>query len=245
MQVWTISDVGISRKNNPNEDTFILEKMEDGCLLAVVCDGMGGANAGEIASGLASKTFMGFLSEKYSGWNENQLKKNMREAVSRANKAVFDASVGESGLSGMGTTIVAAFINEEGEAVLANVGDSRAYLVGEEGLCQLTHDHSLVNEMILRGEISKLEAHRHPSRNLITRAVGVEPEVKCDIYTHKAKKGDFILLCSDGLSDQVSEPEIYYEIYESGHPELACQSLVELANSRGGSDNITMILIAI
>lgn len=245
MQVWKISDVGISRKNNPNEDTYFYEKTDDGCLLAAVCDGMGGANAGEIASSLASNAFKASFLERYDGWGEEKLRKNMKEAVSKANKAVFDASGKESGLSGMGTTIVAAFIHEDGRAVLANVGDSRAYLVSEEGLTQLTRDHSLVNEMIMRGEISKLEAHRHPSRNLITRAVGVEPEVKCDTYVHTVKKGDFILLCSDGLSDQVSEPEIYYEIYESGHPELACQSLVDVANSRGGSDNITMILVAI
>lgn len=245
MQVWKISDVGISRRNNPNEDTYLLEETADGCLLAAVCDGMGGANAGEIASGLASKAFRETFLEDLGGWNEEKLKKRMKDAVSKANKDVFDASAGDSGLAGMGTTIVAAFVNGEGQAVLANVGDSRAYLASEEGLVQLTQDHSLVNEMIIRGEISKLEAHRHPSRNLITRAVGVEPEVKCDTYSCAAKKGDFILLCSDGLSDQVSEPEIYYEIYESGHPELACQSLVDVANSRGGSDNITMILIAI
>lgn len=122
--------------------------------------------------------------------------------------------------------------------------DSRAYHITEDGIFKITEDHSLVSELVKSGQLSSMEARRHPSRNLITRALGVEPEVECDIYCCDVKKGEFILLCSDGLHDQVSEPEIYYEVYETGKPQSACENLVKTANQRGGSDNVTIVLIA-
>lgn len=245
MEVWKISDVGISRQGNPNEDTCFVETLGDGAVLAVVCDGMGGANAGEVASGMAAGAFRETFLDGYKKWSRDGAKKRMIASVKSANDKVFDAAIKDDTLTGMGTTVVAAAVSDDGEAVLANVGDSRAYILTEDGIKQVTTDHSLVNEMIMRGEITKAEAHRHPSRNLITRAIGVEPEVKCDCYYIKVDRGDYLLLCSDGLNDQVSEPEIYYEVYESGHPETACRSLVEVANARGGSDNVTIILIAV
>ncbi len=245
MQTWTITDVGVSRQNSPNEDSLLLETMTDGSLLAAVCDGMGGANAGEVASSMAAEAFRTVYSSKFSRWDQKDARRRLASAVDEANRRVFDAALEQPKLKGMGTTVVAAAIRDDGKAVICNVGDSRAYHLTEYGISQITSDHSLVNEMLLRGEITKGEAHRHPSRNLITRAIGVDPEVQCDTYYCTIRKGEYILLCSDGLHDQVSEPEIYYEVFESGHPEEACANLVQVANNRGGRDNISIILIAV
>ena len=245
MKAWKISDVGISRKGKPNEDICLLEDIGQGCMLGVVCDGMGGENAGEVASEMAATAFRQAFLRDYDRWSASHVEKCLKTAIKEANDRVFQAAVNDTSFSGMGTTIVAAVIGGDGEAVLANVGDSRAYYINEEGISQITTDHSLVNELIIRGEISRIEAQRHPKRNLITRAIGADPRVRCDTYVKKIRRGDYILLCSDGLNDQVSGPEIYYEVYESGKPEQACENLVAIANSRGGSDNITIILIEI
>lgn len=242
MEVWGITDVGIVRSGSPNEDAYMIKHLEEDTLLAVVCDGMGGANAGEVASAIAIDVFKKYF-ESAGSECASKGKEHLTKVICDANQAVFEASLKDDELTGMGTTVVAA-ICQENIAVLANVGDSRGYHITEDGISHITTDHSLVSEMLRKGEISQIDAHRHPSRNLITRALGVEPEVLCDTYLCPVKKGEYILLCSDGLNDQVSEPEIYYEVFESGHPEKAGENLVAVANSRGGSDNITIILIA-
>lgn len=243
MRVWKITDVGMARKDSKNEDILRVEMIDDNHLLAVVCDGMGGANAGEVASEIAINTFWKVYSESYAESGDAFSESNMLRAIERANDDVFMSALENAGMKGMGTTLVAVLCDEH-NALLANVGDSRAYLINEDGINNITVDHSVVSEMVKRGEITRMEAQRHPSRNLITRALGVEPEVKGDTYRTAVKEGDFILLCSDGLNDQVSEPEIYYEVYESGEPQNACANLVKVANDRGGTDNITIILIA-
>ena len=242
METWTISDVGIVRRGSVNEDICKVKKYDEHSLLAAVCDGMGGANAGEIASEMAINTFMSHF-EEFFDLRESKLEQAVKNAVHDANSAVYDASQKSEGLLGMGTTLVAALCSEN-RAMIANVGDSRAYHITEDGIFKITEDHSLVSELVKSGQLSSMEARRHPSRNLITRALGVEPEVECDIYCCDVKKGEFILLCSDGLHDQVSEPEIYYEVYETGKPQSACENLVKTANQRGGSDNVTIVLIA-
>ncbi len=244
MQVWSISDVGIVRKGSPNEDTYMVEHLDENVLLAAVYDGMGGANAGEVASAMASETFRAAFTARYKkGMADEKVQDALLAAAKEANHEVFEAATRDEQLLGMGTTVVAAYCDDR-HAVVANIGDSRCYLVAEEGLKRITNDHSLVAEMIRRGEISPLEGQRHPSRNLITRALGVEPNVKCDIFVTPVKAGEFLLLCSDGLHDQVSEPEIYYEIFEAGKPADACANLAALANARGGSDNTTIVLIS-
>lgn len=244
MQVWSVSDVGIVRRGSPNEDTYLIEHLDEHTILAVVCDGMGGANAGEVASAMATNTFCTvFAAQHKKNMSDEKLQQALVAGAAEANRQVFEAAARDSALLGMGTTLVAAYCDGH-HAVVANVGDSRCYLVTEEGLKRITHDHSLVAEMIRRGEISPLEGQRHPSRNLITRALGVEPNVRCDTFVTPVKAGEFILLCSDGLHDQVSEPEIYYEIYETGKPAEACANLAALANARGGSDNTTIVLIS-
>jgi protein phosphatase len=142
----------------------------------------------------------------------------------------------------MGTTLVCLLIDGD-SACVGNVGDSRAYLIDESGIRQITADHSLVSEMVARGELSAVEAQRHPSRNVITRALGVDSSVVCDIFPLSPQPGQFVLLCSDGLTGEVSEPEIYYEVFGTQRPEFACQSLVDIANARGGRDNITVVLV--
>lgn len=244
MKVWTMTDVGIVRQGAPNEDACLVTELDTDVVLAAVCDGMGGANAGEVASAMAIEAYeQAFLNGYQKNASDSALEACIVNAVKAANTCVSEAAVKDKDLLGMGTTIVTAYCSS-GRAVIGNVGDSRAYHVAEDGLRRVTTDHSLVSEMIRRGEISPLEAQRHPSRNLITRALGVEPTVRCDTFVCPVQEGEFLLLCSDGLHDQVSEPEIYYEIYESGHPEEACANLIRLANARGGRDNITIVLIA-
>ncbi|MBQ5814013.1 MAG: Stp1/IreP family PP2C-type Ser/Thr phosphatase [Clostridia bacterium] len=242
MKIWNVTDVGVVRKGSPNEDTYMSETFEDGSIIAAVFDGMGGANAGEVASNMASGCFRRNFTEQYLK-GERDIAGIMISCTKKANAEVFEASSYERDLVGMGTTLVAAYCKEN-TAILANVGDSRAYLITDAGIRCITNDHSLVSEMVRMGELSQIEARKHPSRNIITRAIGVDPVVKCDTYECPVKEGEYILLCSDGLSDQVSDPEIYYEVYESGHPEEACENLVKVANSRGGSDNVTIVLIS-
>ena len=244
MQVWSISDVGIVRKESPNEDTYLVEHLDENAVLIAVCDGMGGANAGEVASSMAANALRTTFTARYKkNMSDEKVTQALLSAVGEANRVVFETAAKNSELLGMGTTVVAAYCDKK-HAVVANVGDSRCYLATEEGLKRITNDHSLVAEMIRRGEISPLEGQRHPSRNLITRALGVESAVKCDTFTTPVKTGEFLLLCSDGLHDQVCEPEIYYEIFEAGKPAEACANLAALANSRGGTDNTTLVLIS-
>ena len=239
MKAWGTSHVGMVRKHN--EDAFLINLSADGKSGSfVVCDGMGGAKAGEVASVMAADIFArNFDPEKVWKQPEEQVK----EVMKQANAGVWEKAHEDSALEGMGTTMVCA-VAQDGNVVIGNVGDSRAYLVDDEGMHQITRDHSLVGEMIARGELTSYEAQRHPSRNVITRAIGADRELRCDTFTVHPKEGQYLLLCSDGLTGEVSEPEMYYEVYQSGTPEKACQTLVEIANSRGGSDNITVVLVS-
>ena len=142
----------------------------------------------------------------------------------------------------MGTTAVAAVVLGETVAVL-NVGDSRCYFVDDQTIDQITRDHSLVNDLVLRGELTPEEARHHPSKNLITRALGVEEMVKPDIYMLQRKAGGYLLLCSDGLSNTVTDPEIQYEVIHGGEPEDCCQRLFDIALTRGAPDNVTVVLV--
>lgn len=239
MKAWGISHVGMARKLN--EDSFHI------CMSAdqqnghfIVCDGMGGAKAGDVASRLATDTFAG----QFDPATEYQkLEERVKSAIQNANTRVWEMSHTDPSLSGMGTTMVCAVV-QNGSAVVGNVGDSRAYLIDDEGIHQITKDHSLVGDMLARGELTPYEAQRHPSRNVITRAIGADRKILCDLFTLQPKPGQYLLMCSDGLTGEVSEPEIYYEVYQSEAPEKACQTLVNIANLRGGHDNITVVLVS-
>ena len=242
MRAWGLTDVGVVRE--VNQDTFRMEyDAETGRGLFLVCDGMGGAAAGEVASGLAADAFVQSMDNCWKArFDSTDFKNRLLEGYTQANEVVYDASRANPDYAGMGTTMVAAICGD-GQVLVGNVGDSRAYFLDETGMRQITEDHSLVTELMKRGDLTPYQASRHPSRNVITRAMGADATVQCDTFAETVKPGNYLLLCSDGLIREVTEPEIYYEVFQAEHPETACARLLEMAKSRGGRDNITVVLI--
>ncbi len=242
MKVWSCTDKGPRRSQN-QDACHCLVNGEEGWGLAVVCDGMGGAKSGNVASSLAVHVFSQIVSDGLGDENSpKQMGELMRVGAVSANDAVFEMSLSSTEFTGMGTTLVAAAASEKGLAVL-NIGDSRAYHISESGIRQITRDHSLVEELIDRGKLSREEAGSYPGRNLITRAVGTADKVEADVYYSKWKNGDYILLCSDGLTGIVSDQEILFEILHGGDSETCCQRLVRIAVSRDAPDNVTAVLL--
>lgn len=237
MQVWGVTHRGAVR--HQNQDAFAAKHMEDGRIIALVCDGMGGARAGNVASTMAVDLFM---QEFFLDGNDHKEEEWMQRAASRANHEIFQRSIQDSDCTGMGTTIVAALAGE-GEAVLLNEGDSRAYHVNQNGIVQITRDHSLVEELVERGELTREEARNYPRKNLITRALGAEPLLRADCFRQPLAEGDFLLLCSDGLSNMLDEQELLYEVIHGGEVETCCQRLLDIALDRGATDNVTAVLI--
>lgn len=244
MEVWGLTDPGCIRTQN--QDFYAIWQFEDpDCLLAILCDGMGGAKSGNVASSLAADVFLGEIQRNMRpGLRIEDFKGLMSDALALANQAVYEHSFLSNDFAGMGTTLVAALVME-GTAIVANVGDSRAYLVKDTGIRQITVDHSVVEMMVRRGEISPEEAQHHPVKNLITRAVGTEPRVLCDIFTLPVEKGNCILLCSDGLSNVVSDQEILFEIVHGLERSACCGHLLEIAKNRGAPDNVTTVIISV
>ena len=237
MQVWGITDRGAVRQQN--QDAYAAQVLEDGRAIALVCDGMGGARAGNVASTIAVERFMEeFLKPGQSGAVEER----MGHAASAANHAVFDRSVHDEACTGMGTTLVAALAGPA-EAVILNEGDSRAYHINAEGIVLVTRDHSLVEDLVERGELTREQARIHPHKNLITRALGAEPMLMADCFRQPLAEGDYLLLCSDGLSNVVNEQEMLYEVIHGGEDFQCCQRLLDIALSRGAPDNVTVVLV--
>lgn len=225
------SDVGRVRK--ANEDSYFVRPP-----LFVVADGMGGAQAGEVASGLAVDAFKQPLDVALPP------ERRMREAVQRANLAIFEKSQSGDEFQGMGTTITALLLGDS-ELTIAHVGDSRAYRLRGGELTRLTRDHSLVGEMVRRGAITEAEAEVHPQRSILTRALGPEDEVEIDTLSHGVRGGDVYLICSDGLTGMVAEAAIAEEM-GSGEPmERIADNLIRRANQNGGVDNITVVAFRI
>ncbi len=232
------TDIGAVRECN--EDSFQCGVFQDGSTWAVVCDGMGGASGGQVASSICTETVAAALSKGYrKGATVKSLGNLLSSAITAANIKVFEKSNQEYELKGMGTTVVAVVI-KNGIAVIAHVGDSRAYLVGDS-VTQLTKDHSLVEFMVETGKITKEEAKTHPDRNVITRAVGIENFVDTDIDIFDIKKNENILICTDGLSGSVEETEILNVINTDA--ETASDKLIDLALKNGSRDNITAVVI--
>lgn len=237
MQVWGVTHQGVVRQQN--QDAFDAQRLDDGRVIALVCDGMGGARAGNVASSMAVELFMkGFLAQDDTESAEGR----MRQAAAEANRQVFHRATTDQECMGMGTTLVAAFV-APGEAAVLNEGDSRAYYVTEDGISLITRDHSFVEDMVARGELTRDEARNHPHKNLITRALGAEPVLMADCFHKQLEEGSFLLLCSDGLSNVVSEQEMLYEVIHGGENEGCCQRLLEIALRRGAPDNVTAVLI--
>lgn len=243
MQSWGLSDQGCVRKQN--QDAYHIEKLDRNSLLCVVCDGMGGAKSGNIASTLAVDVFVQEVRRSWvSGMASDQLEQMLRSAVKLANFTVFDQAQQFEEFDGMGTTLVAVLVRG-GRATVINVGDSRAYKVDGDGIRQITRDHSLVQMMVDRGELTPELARTYPGKNFITRAIGTEPLVESDIFHLDVKKGDYLLLCSDGLSNTVDEQEMLFEIVHGVKKQHCCQRLLDIAKNRGAPDNVTSILIMI
>ncbi len=237
VQIWGITDRGAVREQN--QDAYAARLLEDGAALAVVCDGMGGAKAGNIASGMAVDLFLStFLrSEKEAGVPER-----MTAAAERANREIFERASTDRDCLGMGTTLVAAWADAS-QAILLNEGDSRAYHITPDGIVRVTRDHSLVQDLVERGEITPEQARTHPQKNLITRALGSEPDLRTDEFDLTWSEGDFLLLCSDGLSNLVTDQELLYEVIHGGAPETCCRRLLDIALRRGAPDNVTAVLL--
>ena len=214
-------------------------------MLCIVCDGMGGAKSGNIASTLAVDVF---VEEVRRNWKpsiaQHTLEQILRSAVKLANFTVYDQAQQFEEFDGMGTTLVAALIQGR-RVTVVNVGDSRAYKVDSDGIRQITRDHSLVQMMVDRGELSPEVARTYPGKNFITRAIGTETMVECDLYYLDVKKGDCLLLCSDGLSNMMDEQEILFEIAHGVKKQHCCQRLLNIAKNRGAPDNVTSVLIMI
>ena len=243
MQHWGLTDPGCVRPQN--QDAYHIETLDRNSVLAVVCDGMGGAKSGNVASTLAIDVF---VQEVKRSWNASMdweaADQMLRSAVKLSNFTVFDQAMQFEEFTGMGTTLVAALIRGR-EVSVVNVGDSRAYGCGRDGIKQLTTDHSLVQMMVDRGELTPEMARTYPGKNYITRAIGTEPVVDCDLFHHKVDRGDYMLLCSDGLSNMMDAQEILFEVVHGFNKQLCCQRLTDIAKNRGGPDNITSILISI
>lgn len=229
------TDVG--RRRTVNEDCFALAS---GAGLYLVADGMGGHTAGQLASRLATGGTVQAL-RRVAG-AEASLTEKLRYCVASANREVFDTAQRKPELKGMGTTLV-ALLAGHGRIALAHVGDSRAYLIRAGRIRQLTDDHSLVAELVRRREISEVAARGHPHRHVLTRALGVRRAVEADLAELTPATGDVVVLCSDGLTGHVEDAEIARCVSADDDLESVCQRLVDLANDRGGEDNITVALV--
>ena len=221
------SDLG--RQRQGNEDNYFVRAP-----LFVVADGMGGAQAGEVASEMAVESFDG-------GLPDGAPADGLVSVIEEANRRIHDRSRAESQRAGMGTTVTAAYVGER-EVTIAHVGDSRAYVLRDGELTRLTRDHSLVGELVARGKLTEEQAETHPQRSVITRALGPEPEVQVDVQAYQARAGDVFMVCSDGLTSMVPEARVREILQAAGSLEAAGRDLIAAANDAGGRDNITVVL---
>ena len=243
MEAWGITDTGNVRTQN--QDYYAITHIGDNTLLAVVCDGMGGAKSGNVASRLACEVFTEEILRSYKkDMTTSEIERVLRSAANLANVSVYEHSQLSEEFCGMGTTLVAVFLRGQ-EAFVINIGDSRAYFIDLDGIRCVTTDHSVVQYMVSRGELTPEQAKNHPSKNLITRAIGPVDRVMADIFSLSVNRGDFFLLCSDGLSNQMADQEILFEVAHGVRQDDCCQRLLEIAKERGAPDNVTCVLVAI
>ena len=236
MNVYGITDRGLVRKQN--QDCFDCLSRED-AVFGIVCDGMGGAKSGNIASQLAVDIFL----EELERSADTQPVLALNSALEIANAQVHQRSRTDPDCNGMGTTLVAAWVQQDLHGYVLNVGDSRAYHVSQHGIHQITRDHSLVADLVARGKITPEAARTHPNKNIITRALGTDRHTDGDMFEVDLESGDYILLCSDGLSNLVTDQEMLYEVLYGGMDSTCCRRLLEIALQRGAQDNVTAVLI--
>jgi serine/threonine protein phosphatase PrpC len=241
MNVWGMTDIGLVRKDN--QDAYATDTLESGQTVCVVCDGMGGTAGGQLASHIAVTTFMEELRQILKPeMTPQQLREASSYAAALANKAIRAAAEQSEDCRNMGTTLVSAVSYDQG-AVVCNVGDSRAYHITQDGIVRVTKDHSVVENMVDRGDITAEEARRHPSKNLITRALGPDVTAECDGYLCPMQSGDYLLLCTDGLVDTVTDQEMLFEVIHGDDPDTCLQRLLAISKSRGAADNVTAVLM--
>ena len=243
MQYWALTDQGCVRTQN--QDAYQVEQLDRNTLVCVVCDGMGGAKSGNVAANLAVDVFMEEVRRVWTfGMDQIAIDQMMEGAVKLANFTVYDQAQQFEEFSGMGTTLVAMLVQNK-EVTIINVGDSRAYGVNRNGIRRLTVDHSVVQMMVERGELTPEQARDYPGKNFITRAIGTEGVVQSDIYHLDVERGDCLLLCTDGLSNVVDDQEMLFEVVHGVNKQYCCQHLLEIAKNRGAPDNVTSVLVQI
>ena len=237
VKVWCQTDVGLKRANN--EDCFL---MDPDLGLYIVADGMGGHSGGEVASNMAVKAIREVIIESYEKDAGIKPQDLLNRAYTEAGLTIFEKSLSDNELKGMGTTLVVALIRDQ-KIYIANVGDSRAYLLNASGMWQMTEDHSLVNEQIKAG-IIKDEGKAKFSKNIITRSVGFERTTNCDILERTLSPDDRYIICSDGLSGMIEDKEIYSIVQETS-PENVVPELIKEAKNNGGLDNVTVMYMTV
>lgn len=237
MKIFGQTDIGLVRFSN--QDSFRVGEFESGTVWAVLCDGMGGASGGDIASKMAVELIALRINEYYNDKMKTSSVANLLEsAINFANIKIYDMAKEDETLSGMGTTVVAAIVREN-EVMISHAGDSRAYILNDY-VKQLTVDHSIVQEMLDRGDITEDEAKHHPIKNYITRALGVKDRISVDFTSESFDNGDVLLLCSDGLSNFVDEKQMKNIVKKVDLS--TCNELINAANNSGGKDNITVVI---
>ncbi len=240
MQIVGATDIG--RVRSANEDCYDHGMFDDGTAWAIVCDGMGGARGGHIASSLVLSLVGDKIKKCYNKLMPAYSFENMfLSTITTANVIVYDRSFTDDELKGMGTTIAAAII-KEGNACIAHVGDSRVYKISGGAISRITKDHSLAQEMLDNGQLTQEEFENYPKKNIITRALGVEENIDIDFDFTSLNEDEALVLCSDGLSGLVSDDEIL-EIYKNSDFDCVCQKYIDRANSNGGHDNITVVVM--
>lgn len=240
MTGFGITDRGLVRAEN--QDCFVIRISSDRkSIVAVVCDGMGGARSGDTASSLAANTFISEMGEIQSV-PPGEIEDILKNVVSKTNTTVFEKAISSAQYSGMGTTLVGVVVIDS-VAHFINVGDSRAYHITNGAITRITRDHSIVEDMLLMGELTQEQALHHPNRNLITKAIGTEPRISGDVFECELSPGDYILLCSDGLTNLLADQELFTELEESGDLEGICKALVKKSIEKGAPDNVTVVLI--
>lgn len=235
------TDVG--RVRQENQDDYRAGELPGGAVWALVCDGMGGAKGGREASQGACNVIENFFQEQYAQCGAGQEEPFLKKALLYANRFVFQKAAHEEALAGMGTTAVCALVRS-GNVYLCHAGDSRAYLIRDGKLTQLTHDHSYVQELVDCGTITEEEAEHHPQKNIITKALGVDYRLEPEFTAAKLKREDRLLLCTDGLTNMVPVEEMEELLAQGTFYDLP-DRLIEAANAHGGSDNITALLLAV
>lgn len=242
MKIVAKTDKGLVRENN--QDAYAVGELPGEVAWAVVCDGMGGAAGGNIASALAVKVISDKITSSYNEkMRDSSIKNLLDSAITAANIEVYDMAYSRPDLTGMGTTVVAVVVRDN-VAHIAHAGDSRAYIVNDDGVEQITVDHSLVQNLVDRGEITKEEAEHHPNKNVITRALGVDKRIDVDFSEVEMHENETLVLCTDGLSNCVNNAEMVEDIKDGQYYAFA-DRLVKRANKNGGNDNITVVAIAI